>query len=527
MATIAVAWKLSPGALVAGRYRVDRKIGSGGMGEVWAGEHVAIGLRVALKTLLPAAALDPKLVARFRREARLLGRLRSDRVARVVDFVEDRAFGLVLVMDFIEGDPLGRVLAARRLGIEEAIDVGVDVVTALSDLHHAAVVHRDLKPDNIILEPPRGGRRRAVIVDLGVSRLLADAQGEDVTSITQVDTAVGTLSYMAPEQLLSSSTVTGAADVYAVGAILYRAVAGEQVFGEADDAIAARNKITGEAPPLSLARVDRVARGFAGVVARALQRAPEQRFASAEEMQAELVMLQDLARAMAFDLDAATEEAMPSIPPGPDEGSASAEPSGAKTLLMSRPPAALAAASPTSNVPVVYDEDTIDEATRIAPASVRLLNVSDNPLASTFPDTHPAAAAPPPPPRMPKLLTPVPQTPLPAERPRRPFDRTLESPSLPERAYSPRTMESAPPAPHPAPSEPPATSSGSVPPHTRPTVLSPEAPPPIAKAPDGRARSIPLRLALLGLIAALAAGAAVGLEARSVMERAPAAPAGR
>ena len=90
-------------------------------------------------------------------------------------------------------------------------------------------------------------------------------------------------------------------------------------------------------------------------------------------------------------------------------------------------------------------------------------------------------------------------------------------------------MESAIPAPQPAPSEPPATS-GSVPPHTRPTVLSPEAPPPMAKAPNGReprARSIPLRLAVLGLIAALAAGAAVGLEARALMERAPAAPAGR
>src|SRR5271167_4944838 len=103
--------ELYPGAVVAGRYRLERKIGAGGMGEVWAGEHVNIGVRVALKTLLPAAALDRRLVARFRREAQLLGRMRSDRVARVVDFVEDRQFGLVLVMDFVEGELLGSVLA--------------------------------------------------------------------------------------------------------------------------------------------------------------------------------------------------------------------------------------------------------------------------------------------------------------------------------------------------------------------------------------------------------------------------------
>src|ERR1700748_2809158 len=98
--------ELTPGALIAGRYRVARKVGAGGMGEVWAGEHVNIGVRVALKTLLPAAACDPQLVARFRREGYLLGGRRSGRVARVVDFIEDRRFGLVLVMDFVEGEPL-------------------------------------------------------------------------------------------------------------------------------------------------------------------------------------------------------------------------------------------------------------------------------------------------------------------------------------------------------------------------------------------------------------------------------------
>ena len=98
--------ELTPGAVVADRYRVERKVGEGGMGEVWAGEHVAIGVRVALKTLLSTATNDRSVIARFKREAMLLGRLRSDHVARVVDFVTDEKFGLVLVMDFVEGESL-------------------------------------------------------------------------------------------------------------------------------------------------------------------------------------------------------------------------------------------------------------------------------------------------------------------------------------------------------------------------------------------------------------------------------------
>src|SRR5262245_41792759 len=100
---------LTPGAVIAGRYRVERKVGSGGMGEVWAGEHLTVGSRVAVKTLLSAAACNHEVVARFKREAYILGRIRSDHVARVVDFVADDEYGLVLVMEFIRGDSLSQV----------------------------------------------------------------------------------------------------------------------------------------------------------------------------------------------------------------------------------------------------------------------------------------------------------------------------------------------------------------------------------------------------------------------------------
>ena len=416
---------LHPGAVIAGRYRLERKIGSGGMGEVWAAEHVAIGVRVALKTLLPAAAMDQQVVTRFRREAYLLGRLRSDRVARVVDFVEDRRFGLVLVMDFVEGEPLSNVLEARRLNLDEALDLAIDIVTALCDLHRAKVVHRDLKPDNIMLEPLANARKRAVIVDFGVSRMESPGPGADeesITGITQADVAVGTIPYMAPEQFLSSRDVTGAADLYAVGAILFRAVSGRHVYGDTEDMDYAKQKLTARAPELAVARFDRVGRGFSAIVARALERVPDDRFASSESMLAELVTLRDLARATALDLEATTEQALPPSSPLPSSPDDAPDDGTERTRRMSRPP---------DLRDDILDESTLDcpefgPPTEVSPprsavSSAPSPSVSSpaasrrppsTPLRVTFPSagvevapSSPAAAAPPPPPPRPPLIT--------------------------------------------------------------------------------------------------------------------------
>src|SRR5262245_10201135 len=96
--------ELSPGAIIAGRYRADHKIGAGAMGEVWAGENISVGYKVAIKTMLEASSVDHEVVARFKREAYILGRIKSDYVARVLDFAHDNKFGLVLILDLIEGE---------------------------------------------------------------------------------------------------------------------------------------------------------------------------------------------------------------------------------------------------------------------------------------------------------------------------------------------------------------------------------------------------------------------------------------
>jgi len=290
---------LAAGTVVGGRYRVKRKIASGAMGEVWAGDHVSLKLRVALKALLRGSRADHEVLARFQREAFLLGQIHSDHVARVLDFVTDGKHGPILVMELVEGTSLFDVITTKRFSVEEAIQLGIDIAKALREIHEANVVHRDVKPANIILAPLRDGRKRAVFVDLGVSRLVPDDEAPDdelLTEITSTNRAVGTVEYMAPEQVLGSRNVTATADLYALGAILFRVVSGHHVFGDVHGADLMRMKLGTEAPPLVTGRSDRVARGFEALVARALAQSIEDRFASADEVLADLLHLRDTAR---------------------------------------------------------------------------------------------------------------------------------------------------------------------------------------------------------------------------------------
>jgi serine/threonine protein kinase len=262
---------VSKGAVIAGRYRAERRVGAGGMGEVWEGEHLALGSRVAIKTLLEGGEDNAELVARFRREAKLLGRMRSDHVARVVDFVEDPVVGLVLIMEYVEGRSLASVLEQKTLNIDEGLDLAIDLATALADLHQAKIVHRDIKPGNIIMQPVSVGSARAVLVDFGISRIEGRSEDDSLTGITRADMALGTVEYMAPEQILNSRQVTSASDVYAVGAILYRALSGRHVFGDRRDEALARAKLIDEPPSLSVGGSDPIAKELCAVVDRALK----------------------------------------------------------------------------------------------------------------------------------------------------------------------------------------------------------------------------------------------------------------
>jgi len=300
---------LSPGSVVAGRYRADRKVGAGGMGEVWAAEHLAIGVKVALKTLLGATASHHEVVARFNREAFLLGRVRSDHVSRVLDFVEDETWGLVIVMEFIEGRSLADRLDTSVMSVEDTVELAIDLTAALCDLHRASIVHRDLKPGNVILQPRSDGGTRAVVVDFGISRLLSEGKNDDedtITGITKANMALGTVEYMAPEQILNSRDVTAVSDIYALGAILYRSLTGGHAYGQRQEDALARAKLIDDAPQLVLERKDPVARELTTVVMKAIQRRPVNRYKSAQDMLADLLPLRDLIKVAELELDATT-----------------------------------------------------------------------------------------------------------------------------------------------------------------------------------------------------------------------------
>ena len=283
---------LAPDRLVGGRYRLVRKVGAGGMGEVWAAEHVRLHMLVAIKILLPRQLGIPEIVARFEREAILLGRLRGDHVPQVLDFFTDDVHGPALVTELVMGESLADVVKTP-LSVEQALDLGIELAHAVGHLHRANVVHRDLKPSNVILRPGADGGRRATILDLGVSCLVHGGDGApEAADITAGDVVLGTIEYMAPEQIVSCGLVTPGADLYALGALLFRAMTGAHVFGRGLDKLdLARAKLTREAPALPTSRTDPMARGLATVVRRALERNPTMRYASAEALREDLMAL--------------------------------------------------------------------------------------------------------------------------------------------------------------------------------------------------------------------------------------------
>lgn len=291
---------LTPGTVLAGRYRVDRILGAGGIGQVWAAKNIAVGSDVAVKVLFAASASNKELVLRFRREAYLLARVRSDHVARVLDLVSDDVYGLFLVLELIDGETLLPVLERQRMSVEDALDLATDLARGLMVLHQASIVHRDIKPGNIILEKLPIGRPRAVIVDFGLGRVIS-GKGDDVSGITNADTALGTLEYMAPEQIVNSRGVDATADIYSLGAILHRAVSGRHMYGDVNGPQLARTKLIEDPQPFRTGRTDPKAAGFEEAVNKMLSRYPENRYQSSEEVLNVLMALHRRQRGQPFE----------------------------------------------------------------------------------------------------------------------------------------------------------------------------------------------------------------------------------
>jgi len=279
-----------PGAQV-GAYVLESMLGSGAFGVVWlayAAEPTpgAPGTdRVAIKILHPEAAVSRESVERFRREAWALSRLQSPHIARMYEFLTGPPFGMALVMEYVEGELLSDVLKRARFSVEDAAGLGIGVLSGVAEMQSIGIIHRDIKPENVILRPNAHGWH-AVIFDFNLSRV-KNPNGT-MSSLTSMHAAIGTVPYMAPEQLLDARRVNEASDVYSTATILYRSVAGALPF---DTRESLREKLQQEAPPLDTGRDDAIGKGFERIVGKALRRRPAERYGNAQEMLDELTAL--------------------------------------------------------------------------------------------------------------------------------------------------------------------------------------------------------------------------------------------
>ncbi|HEY4158027.1 MAG TPA: serine/threonine-protein kinase [Polyangiaceae bacterium] len=276
---------ISIGDVLAGKYRVERVLGVGGMGVVVAAEDLLLERRVAIKFLLDDGLQNPEVLARFGREARSAVRIESEHVARVIDVGSLPNGSPYIVMEYLEGKDLAQHVAAQgALPVEESVDYLLQACEAIAEAHALGIVHRDLKPANLFLTRRTDGTVFVKVLDFGISKAVSGARGSQPdVSLTKTSAVMGSPLYMAPEQMRSTRTVDARADIWALGVILYELVSGKVPF-EATAMPELCALVLTEAPMPLDKRCPSVPTALAGVVARCLEKEPAQRFANISEL---------------------------------------------------------------------------------------------------------------------------------------------------------------------------------------------------------------------------------------------------
>jgi tRNA A-37 threonylcarbamoyl transferase component Bud32 len=216
------------GQVLAKRYRLDERLGQGGMGEVWAATHLVTRRRIAIKFLLWSVASSPEMRHRFVREARAACAVEHPNVVQVFDVVELEDGTPVIVMELLSGETLrARLDRSVRLSLEETCSLLVPAVAAVATAHELGVVHRDLKPENIFLASEGSRGETVKVLDFGIAKVVGiEGEPAEAEPITSTGSTIGTPSYMAPEQTLGEKDVDHRADVWALGVVLYECLAG-------------------------------------------------------------------------------------------------------------------------------------------------------------------------------------------------------------------------------------------------------------------------------------------------------------
>jgi serine/threonine-protein kinase len=292
------------GQVIAERYHVQKKLGEGGMGQVYLAEHVKMGRRCAIKIMTPGLVTDPDAISRFNREAANASRISHPNVCAIYDFGETPDGLIYLAMEFIEGRSLTGLLEEQgTLPLARAASILTQCADALQAAHDLGIVHRDLKPDNIMVVTARG-RDTVKVVDFGIAKAVGPEGGQQ--KVTKTGFVVGTPEYMSPEQL-AGDPVDGRSDLYSLALVFYRMLTGGSPFPADSQQETMIKRLTEDPLPLAAARPEgRFPPALQRVMDRALARSPADRYATAAELGREVKALAGSATGQ-VDVDAGTQ----------------------------------------------------------------------------------------------------------------------------------------------------------------------------------------------------------------------------